>query len=55
MHQKITMNIPGGGRANNNLSMVIKRPHGPVKQKRFKSLKDAMSYLKEQTDNEYEG
>ena len=55
VHQKVTMNIPTGGMAPQNLAMAIKRPHGPVVQKKFKSLKEAMMYLKERDEEDDEG
>lgn len=47
VHQEIRMTIPTAGSAPKNLAMAIRTPRGPVKQKKFKSIKEAMKYLKE--------
>lgn len=43
------------GNAPRNLAMAVRTPSGPVKQKKFKSLKEAMMYLKERDEEDDEG
>lgn len=51
MHQKmVTPALHGNGPT--NLAMAIRRPHGPVVKKKFKSFKEAMTYLEEKQEDE---
>lgn len=54
--QSISITYPKShGGAPKNLAMAIKSPRGPIAQKKFKSLKEAMMYLKERDEEDNEG
>ena len=51
--QSISITFPKmHGNGPRGLANVINRPHGPMKQVKFKSFKEAMAYLKEKEEDE---
>ena len=57
-YQSISIKFPKmHGNGPKGLAMVINRPHGPTRPVKFKSFKEAMTYLKkkEEDSDEDEG